>query len=76
MLKLLTKVVAALSLVVPASFAEPAWSAETKKSSANCSKAKSQRHGKLALKAKPPARGVGSAQTRRTPDVQIFSYGP
>jgi hypothetical protein len=74
MSKLLANAVVALSLMLPASVASPAWSAGTGHSQ-KCSAAK-HKHAKRVASAKPqPARG-GTLVEHRKLDVQILSFGP
>ena len=78
MLKSLAKTVAALSLILPATLAVPAWagnSADERKCTAK------HRHAK-AVAAKPaaapkpaPARGAMAVE-RRKPTIEILSFGP
>ena len=75
MIKLIAKTATALSLMISASVAEPAWSAgRSGSSAANCPDAKK----KLAAKRAPapqPARSVMVVEKRKL-DVQILSFGP
>ena len=77
MLKLFAKTAAALSLMLSASVAVPAW-AGSSVDHRKCTGA-AQSHAKRSVaaparKATPP-RGAGVAQLRRT-DVQVLTYGP
>ena len=74
MSKLLTNAIIALSLMLPASVASPAWSAGTSHSQ-KCPYAK-HKHAKRVAPAKAqPARGVTLVEHRKM-DVQILSFGP
>ena len=74
MIKLLANIATALSLMLSASVAAPAWSAD--KGSAKChhNKAKQAKRSTAAIKPQP-ARGVMLVEKRKQ-DVQILSFGP
>jgi hypothetical protein len=74
MIKLVANSVAALSLMLSASVAAPAWSAG--KDASKCPYAKHHHAKAKASAAKPqPARGVALFDKRKL-DVQILSFGP
>jgi hypothetical protein len=75
MTKLLANAVTAISLMLSASVAAPAWSAE-KAGASKChhSKSKLAKRSTAAIKA-PPARSVTLVEKRKL-DVQILSFGP
>lgn len=78
MLKLLAKTAAALSLLMPASFAVPAWAGDST-DGRKCSRAK-HAQAKPAEASAPirkiaPARGVTVVEKRKL-DVQVLSFGP
>ena len=75
MLKLIVKTAAALSLMLSASFAAPAWSAE-KQTSAKCPYAKHKHVKRTTAAAKPQAVRSISLVEHRKQDVQILSFGP
>lgn len=75
MIKLLANMATALSLLVSASVAAPAWSAgKAGSSSANCPDAKKKLAAKRQTVAQP-ARSVMVVEKRKL-DVQILSFGP
>jgi hypothetical protein len=67
----------ALALALFAHASIPGWTPAALAASVEHKKCtvKSHRHGKVAA-AKPATRGSGSAQIRRTPEIQILSFGP
>ncbi len=75
MIKLLANVATAISLMLSASVATPAWSAE-KPGAAKChhSKAKQAKRSTAAIKPQP-ASGAVLVEKRKL-DVQILSFGP
>lgn len=78
MLKQLVRSIAALSLALAAQASIPGWSSAAIAAPAEHGKkctAKSHRHAKVAA-AKPAQRGSGGAQMRRTPEIQILTFGP
>jgi len=76
MIKLIANSVVALSLMLSASVAAPAWSAGQPKSSSKCPYAKHKHAQPAKVAAKPQAaRGVMLVDNRKQ-DVQILSFGP
>ena len=76
MIKLIAKSVVALSLMLSASVAAPAWSAGKAATSAKCPYAKHNHAKTKPIASKPqPARGVTVVEHRKL-DVQILSFGP
>ena len=76
MIKLVANSVAALSLMLSASVASPAWSAGKAAHSAKCPYAKQKQAKQQAVAVKPqPARGVALIDKRKL-DVQVLSFGP
>ena len=76
MIKLLANSVTALSLMLSASVASPAWSAGKAGHSANCPHAKQKQAKQQPVAVKPqPARGVALIDKRKL-DVQVLSFGP
>lgn len=74
MYKLFANAIIAMSLMLPASVASPAWSAGTGHAQ-KCPAAK-HKHAKRAAPAKAqPARSVTLVEQRKM-DVQILSFGP
>jgi hypothetical protein len=75
MIKLLANAATAVSLMLSASVAAPAWSAD-KSGTAKChhNKSKLAKRSVAAIKA-PPARSVSLVEKRKL-DVQILSFGP
>jgi len=75
MIKLLANAATAISLMLSASVATPAWSAG-KSGAAKChhNKGKQTKISTAAIKA-PPARSVTLVEKRKL-DVQILSFGP
>jgi flagellar biosynthesis protein FliP len=75
MIKQLAKVATALSLMLSASVAAPAWSAD-KSDAAKCphARAKQAKRAIVAPKAQP-ARSIMLVEQRKQ-DVQILSFGP
>jgi hypothetical protein len=75
MIKLLANAATAISLMLSASVAAPAWSAE-KAGASKCShsKGKQAKRSTATIKA-PPARSVTLVEKRKL-DVQILSFGP
>jgi len=76
MLSHLIHSIAAMALALTAHASIPGWSsaAIAAPASHKCT-AKSHRHVKV-VAAKPVARGAGLGQQRRSPDVQVISFGP
>ena len=76
MLSQLTHSIAALALALTAQASIPAWSsaAIAAPASHKCT-AKSHRHVKV-VAAKPSGGGAGLVERRRSPDVQVISFGP
>ncbi|MFL6723956.1 MAG: hypothetical protein ACJ8FC_11210 [Sphingomicrobium sp.] len=76
MIKLVANSVTALSLMLSASVASPAWSAGKAGHSANCPHAKQKQAKQQPVAVKPqPARGVALIDKRKL-DVQVLSFGP
>jgi hypothetical protein len=76
MIKLVANTMVALSLMLSASVAAPAWSAGKNDSTAKCPNAKQKHAKQKAVAAKQqPARGVALVDKRKL-DVQILSFGP
>jgi len=75
MIKLLANAATAISLMLSASVAAPAWSAE-KSGASKChhDKNKLAKRSTATIKAAPP-RGVALVEKRKL-DVQILSFGP
>ena len=75
MIKLLANAATAISLMLSASVAAPAWSAD-KSGTSKChrDKDKMAKRSTAAIKA-APARGVTLVEKRKL-DVQILSFGP
>jgi hypothetical protein len=75
MTKLLANAVTAISLMLSASVAAPAWSAE-KAGASKChhNKSKLAKRSTAAIKS-PPVRSVTLVEKRKL-DVQILSFGP
>jgi hypothetical protein len=75
MIKLLANAATAVSLMLSASAAGPAWSAD-KSGAAKChhDKSKPAKRSVATVKA-PPARSVALVEKRKL-DVQILSFGP
>jgi hypothetical protein len=74
MIKLLANAATAISLMLSASVAAPAWSAEKSGASKCQHKNKLAKRSTAAIKA-PPARSVTLVEKRKL-DVQILSFGP
>jgi hypothetical protein len=74
MTKLLANAITAISLMLSASVAAPAWSAEKSAASKCQHKSKLAKRSAAAIKA-PPARSVTLVEKRKL-DVQILSFGP
>ena len=75
MLKLIAKVATAISLMLSASLAAPAWSAD-KQTSAKCPYAKHKHVKRTTTAAKPQAVRSITLVEHRKQDVQILSFGP
>ncbi len=76
MMKLLTNVAAALTLLLSTSLPEPAWSAEKQAGTkGKCPYAKAKQAKRAVAPKAPPARGVTLVEHRKM-DVQILSFGP
>jgi hypothetical protein len=80
MLSHLGRSITAVALVLAAQASIPGWSSVAVAAATNhknCT-AKSHHHAQVAAAkpAKPVVRGGGGAQMRRSPDVQILSFGP
>lgn len=76
MIKLLANSAVALSLMLSASVAAPAWSADKDSASAKCPYTTHKHAKRKPLAAKPqPARSVMIIERRKL-DVQILSFGP
>jgi hypothetical protein len=76
MIKLVANSVAALSLMLSASVASPAWSAGKAAHAAKCPYAKQKQAKQQAVAVRPqPARGVALIDRRKL-DVQVLSFGP
>ena len=75
MIKLLANAATAISLLLSASVAAPAWSAD-KSGASKChhSKAKLAKRSTATIKA-PAARSIALVEKRKL-DVQILSFGP
>ena len=74
MIKLIANASTAISLLLSASVAAPAWSADKAISKCHHSKGKLTKRSTATIKA-PPARGVTLVEKRKL-DVQILSFGP
>ncbi len=76
MLSYVAHAIAVLSLALLSQAPLPAWTPMALAASAKhkCT-AKPHRHAKP-VAAKPAPRGGGVVQLRRSPDIQILSYGP
>ena len=75
MIKLIAKVATALSLMLSASFAATAWSAD-KQTSAKCPYAKHKHLKRTTAAAKPQVARSVSLVEHRKQDIQILSFGP
>jgi len=76
MLSHLTQSITALALALAAHAPNPGWSAPViaAPTEHKCT-AKSHRHVKVVV-AKPSGGGAGLVERRRSPDVQVISFGP
>lgn len=76
MLKLIAKTIAGVSLMLTASVAAPAWSADkaAPAQAKKCPKAKKAQAVRPGASAQP-ARGISVVEKRKL-DVQILSFGP
>ena len=75
MIKLLANIATATSLMLSASVAAPAWSAD-KAAAAKCHHSKGKQAKRTTAVIKPqPARGAMLVEQRKQ-DVQILSFGP
>jgi hypothetical protein len=73
MIKLFANAATAFSLMLSASVAAPAWSAD-KSGASKCHHNKMAKRSTATIKA-PPARSVALVEKRKL-DVQILSFGP
>lgn len=76
MLSHVTQSITALALALAAHTSNPGWSAPAIAAPAEhkCT-AKPHRHTKV-VAAKPSGGGAGLVERRRSPDVQVISFGP
>ena len=76
MLSHITQSITALALTLTAQASNPGWSPTAIAAPAEhkCT-AKSHRHVKV-VAAKPSGGGAGLVERRRSPDVQVISFGP